>query len=243
MVPVPPAPRTVRPVVSGAYGCESSLICKVGGGCHSLVPRGSKKTWGGDLGSYSEDTFSVGPEDTQGAMGGRGEAAWLAKMMASCWASVSSRNTCIGSPAQPVGHISASLGAGGYHCRQGRRGHHAWAGRDLPQQLLQAPFASISPQECGAIHAAGLPATMLVTCPDPWPWGHRLQLQRLLVLRPQNSALLSLLFLSSLLPCLLSPPCPSLCVLVPLLSLPPSLSVCLVSLALTALPCLLCLSV
>lgn len=41
MVPVPPSPRTVRPVVSGAYGCESNLICKEKrGDCHSLVPRG-----------------------------------------------------------------------------------------------------------------------------------------------------------------------------------------------------------
>lgn len=39
----PPSPRTVRPVVSGAYGCKSIFICKVGPGCHLLVPKGSKK--------------------------------------------------------------------------------------------------------------------------------------------------------------------------------------------------------
>lgn len=146
-------------------------------------------------------------------------------------------------------HISASLGAGEYHCQQGRCGHHAWAGRDLPQQLLQAPFASISPQECGAIHAAGLPTTMLVTWPDPWPWGHRLQLQRLLVLWPKNSALLSSPFFPfppSLFPSspLLSPALPSLFSLSFSCSCPSSrlLSVCLVSLSLTPLPCLLYLS-
>lgn len=35
----------------------------------------------------------------------------------------------------------------------------------------------------------------LVTWPDPWPWGHSLQLQRLLVLWPSISALLCLLLL------------------------------------------------
>lgn len=44
-----------------------------------------------------------------------------------------------------------------------------------------------------------------MTWPDPWPWGHSLQLQRLLVLWPSTSALLCLLLLS-LSPSLLSFP-------------------------------------
>lgn len=62
--PVPPTPGTIRPVVSGAYGCGSNRICKVKGVW--LVPLDSKKTWQWGLSGYSEDTFSVGPGDTQG---------------------------------------------------------------------------------------------------------------------------------------------------------------------------------
>lgn len=89
MVPAPPTPRTVRPVVSGAYGCKSNFICKVRWGVSLVSSQGQQEDMvGTGLCSYAEDYSLWVPGDPQGAMGGRGEAAWLTKMMASCWASI-----------------------------------------------------------------------------------------------------------------------------------------------------------
>lgn len=56
MVPAPPTPRTVRPVVSGAYGCKSNFICKVRWEVSLVSSQGQQEDMvGTGLCSYAED--------------------------------------------------------------------------------------------------------------------------------------------------------------------------------------------
>lgn len=153
-------------------------------------------------------------------------------------------------PGTACGSYLASLGARGTTVGKGTAGTVPGLGGTYLSSFSRPRLLAFLLRSVGPFMLQACPST-LVTWPDPWPWGHSLQLQRLLVLWPSTSVLLCLLLLflfslpfflllSSSLPCPVPSPCPSLCVLVPAL-LP--LSVCLVSHALIPLPCLLHLSV